>query len=150
MVSGGDLSYSSLFESLSHDFIACGCQCQNSCVSPPLCPRIYSQLAVVKGKIYICTSVSVVETFEDLLFLNYSDCQRQMNAVRVLFPSPLHKQIICRASGRMARKHWRTALNSTLVVSKPIDLRIQTLNDSSTTHTHHLSVQFKKQCSIAE
>lgn len=63
-------------------------------------------------------------------------------------PSSLHKQIICGASGRAARKCCGAALNSTCVVSRSTDLGIQTWKSTST-GGHSLSAG-AKQCSIAQ
>lgn len=73
-------------ESLNHDFIACGCQYWNSCLSssPALPKSLLISLCCQGEKIYIYTKASM-ETFEDLLFLNISDYHWQMNAIRVLF-----------------------------------------------------------------
>lgn len=56
-------------------------------------------------------------------------------------PSSLHKQIICGASGRAARKRCRAALNSTPVASRTPDSRIQTWSNTSTVGTHCLPGQ---------
>lgn len=56
-------------------------------------------------------------------------------------PSSLHKQIICGASGRAARKCCGAALNSTCVMSRSTDLGIQTWKSTSTVGTHCLPGQ---------
>lgn len=56
-------------------------------------------------------------------------------------PSSLHKQIICGASGRTARKCCRAALNSAPVVRRTTYLGIQAWNTTSTVGTRCLPGQ---------
>lgn len=63
-------------------------------------------------------------------------------------PSSLHKQIICGASGRAARKCCRAALNSTPVASRTTDLGIQSWNNNQ--HCGHSPSVGANQCSIAQ